>query len=578
MKNWKYITGLLVLWLIFSSATVLCLFQFLLSYGKVEVKVDYTAYERENVSVYWNKGNGWGIENRIARTTRPGRHIYTYNIRHADSVFSIRIDPDEKCDSALLHSVSMNGTRCSLSWNDLSGNEHHNARLVKQADGLKIFPDADSYDPNIVIPVPASCNAVDHHWKTAEIIYIILTLLFDVAVLIFAFRRRFLIAFFQKQKLQNVLFVFAFLLCISMYWADRVLDFYPQQPNIENRRLIKFPEWKMLADQPDSFFIKCTQWCSDYFMYRNMLIRSGSAVYIRLFKTSPIPRTVLIGKDNMFFPSFDWFMNDFTGKMHYTQPRIDSICRFTKEKQEVLSRSGIDFFLVFVPAKQTVYNDLMPEYYRLQQLRPSLLDQVVAGLGKYDINFMSLTDTLINIRQQCPEKPLFYNYDTHWNEYGAFKGYQAVMKRIYDSDSAYGLPLSEKEVTTGTFSDNQADLSKCLIVNDIYKRTRYNIQAVSRRPARETKITEKNHGPTYIYYNPHGHGRALFLRDSYMIQWAPYFVHHFKECILVWDHTMYMEEIIRYKPDILILEVGEFYIDHLLTPIKYKHKVAVKKN
>jgi hypothetical protein len=568
MHKWKYIIGIIVLWLVFSTATILALFQFVLTYGKIEVKVDYTAFNKENVTIYWDKGTGWAVENRFNKTSSIGRNVYTYHIRHTDTIFALRIDPDDACDSVILHSVSVSGVKCALSFNDFSNNEHHNSRIVKQSDGFKIYRDAKSDDPNLVIPIPVSCRSVVYQWKTSEIIYIILTLIFDIGILIFIIRRRFLKRFFENQNFWKVLFVFAFLLCISMYWTDRGLNFYPQQPNIENRRLVKFPKWTVLANKPDSLFNCCTQWCSDFFPYRNMLIGTRSAAYMWLFKESPIPGVVMIGKNNMFFSALEPYQKDFIGIDMYPRSQVNDMYHIAQEKQDILAANGIPFFLVLVPAKQTVYSELMPDYFRLQHTRPSFMDRIAERISKEKINFMCLTDTLINLKQQYPERQLFYNYDTHWTEYGAFRSYQSVMNWIYSIDTSYGRPMRENEITIDTFKDNQADLAKCLIVNDIYKRTRYNIQPVLWDTVLMEKIIEKDHGPTFIYRNPKGHGRVLFFRDSYMLQWAPFFTHHFKECILIWDHHMYMDEIMKYKPDIVIEEVGEFYIDHLLYPIK----------
>lgn len=568
MHKLKYITGLVVLWLVFSTGTVLCLFKFVFDYGKVKVVVDYTAFKKENISTYWDNGNGWAGENHITKDAEPGRNSYTFSIRHNDTIIAIRIDPDKACDSAILHSVIINGIQCPVSCNNFSNSKHYNSRVVQQSGGFKIYRNIDSDDPNVVISIPANGGTVIYNWESYEIILIIIILLIDFAILIVAFRRKFLNTFFQQQRLSKIFFVFTFLLCISMYWMDRMLDFYPQQRNIENRKLVKFPEWNVLTFKPDSFFSTCTQWCSDYFYYRNLLIGTRSAAYLELLNESPMPDVVLVGKNNMMFPAFDPFLNDFTGKLPFSQKQLNDICINVQKSSDLLSRNGILFWLVLVPSKQTVYNDLMPDYYRLQQQRPTFLDLVVENLSKQKINFISLADTLINCRMQYPDKRLFYNYDTHWNEYGAFRGYQVVMNAICSKDSMFKPPLKDHEITMDTVEDNQADLAKCVIANNIYKRSKYIIQPLVKDTISTEKIVEKKQGATIIYRNPHGHGRAIFFRDSYMIQWAPFFAHQFEECVLIYSHSMNLKDILKYKPDIVIEEVGEFYIDHLLLPIK----------
>ena len=55
MNKWKHITGLIFLWLLFSTGTLLCLFQFVFDHGKVKVVVDYTAFKKEDITIYWER-------------------------------------------------------------------------------------------------------------------------------------------------------------------------------------------------------------------------------------------------------------------------------------------------------------------------------------------------------------------------------------------------------------------------------------------------------------------------------------------------------------------------------------------
>jgi len=569
MKKWGYIFGLIFFWLIFSTGSILFLFRFILTYGKVEVRIDYTAFKKENITLYYDDHKGWSSENYITKTARNGRKIYTYYIRQTDTIKMLRVDPDENCDSAILHSVEVNGMICPLFFNDFAKNDHNGSRVIQTKDGAKIYRDTNNNDPYLIIPIPVSCEQVIYKMKIKEIIYIAIILLLDMVFLLITIKQKFIWRFFMKHGLLKGLLVSIFLICISMYWANRVFEVYPDQPNIENRQLQKFPDLKLVANNPDSLFKCISQWCNDNFMYRNILIGTRSAAYISLFKQSSIPERVVIGKKLMFFASIDALINDFEGRMKYSQKQINEICSYTKDKHDILARNGIRFLLVMPPSKQTVYNDLMPDYYKCLEKKPSLLDEVVENMSKYRVNyFISLADTLINLRQRFSEKQLFFNTDTHWNEYGAFKAYQSVMNILYNLDTSYGKPLCEKDVSIDTLTDNQGDLAQCLIVNDIYKRVIYRIKPKVKDFISEKQISENNRNPILIYTNPKGHGKVLFYRDSYTIQWAPFFAHNFNQCILIWDHHIDLQEILRYKPDIVIEEVGEFYLDHLLIPIK----------
>jgi len=578
MKQIKYLVGLFVLWLFFSTITVLCLLRFALTYGEVKVTVDYTTNKAEDITLYWDDGKGYTLDNHISQTTRTGRHTYNYTIRHNDSIAAVRIDPADDCDTVILHSVSVNGITCPVSCSDFSKCEHYNSHLKQENGGVKIYRDKGCIDPYLIIPVPLSCRAVLAVWKPSEIAWIIIILILDLVILIICIKRKFLKGFFIKHNLTQILFIYVFLFLISAYWINRAVDFYPQQPNIENRRLIRFPEWKVLPAKPDSFFTATTQWCSDYFNYRNILVGTRSALYIKLFKESPIPGIVLIGRKSMFFPAYTPLLFDYLGFMRYTDKQLNDIKTISKEKQDVLAKNGIQFYITMIPAKQTVYYDLMPDYYRFRQWKSTLLDQVTAHMNNSGVNFISLQDTLLNLRQRNPDKQLFYSYDTHWNEYGAFKCYQGVMNAIYKNDSSFGKPLRDEDVVIDTLEDNQGDLAKCLLVNEIYKRPLYKIHPVIRDKVSIQKIIHSDRSATLIYTNPKGHGRAVFFRDSYMIQWVPFFSHHFKECILIYSHSMNLQEIMYYKPDVVVDEIGELFIDHLLLPLQSVPYHAPEKN
>jgi len=300
------------------------------------------------------------------------------------------------------------------------------------------------------------------------------------------------------------------------------------------------------------------------------MIGSRSLVYLNLFHESSIPDKVMIGKNFMFFPSYPVLTYDFTGKIKFPPDQIKAVCFNIMSKTIQLKQNGIKYFVVTVPSKQTIYNDYMPIYYLLRERDSTLLTQVTLALKGYKVdNYLNLTDTLSYFRHNNPGKQIYFSYDTHWNEYGAFIAYQAVMNYIYNHiDTSYGHPLKNNEVTIDTLSDNDGDLAKCLLVRNKYKRTIFSIKPVKKDNITMESFTSKHPGLIYIYHNPEGHGRLLMYRDSYTIQWAPFFAHHFKECIYIWDHNMSMNEILSYKPDIVIEQVGEMLITDLFLPLK----------
>ncbi|MCK9612008.1 MAG: hypothetical protein PHR81_09380 [Bacteroidales bacterium] len=578
MKKWSYIIQIVFLWFLFSAGTAFLLFRFVLHYGKVEIKIDFTSYGKGALAIRLGQGEGWDRKKQIRLDLKTGRNIYTYKIRHLDTLPSFHIDFPENFDMAVLHSVVVDGLPCPIKFSGFEKNKHEGLRLMQKSDGAVLYENEAEVSPNIVINIPERCSKVRYKLKIIEIIYIILMLCFDITILIIVFRKKMLWYFMDKTGITRFFFISAFLLGISMFWLDNIFDFYPDQPNIENRRLEEYPDWKLMIHEPDSFFTRNTQWCFDHFQYRNLLIGSRSLLYISLFRQSPLPSVVIIGEKLTFFPALGSVLFDFMGKNRMSDNKLQEIIRATKQKHDLLAKYGIKFLIVLPPAKQHIYPELMPEYYRLQQCRPTASDQLIEEMNKAGIDyFIHLDDTLATLKKENSGRKLFYDYDTHWNEYGAFKAYQPVMAYIYGLDSLYDSPLEDHEVTMDTVLDKRADLAKCIIVNKKYVRMKFDVKPLTPDTVYEESIEDKRMIRTNTYYNAKGHGRLLCYRDSYMVQWASFFVHHFRESRFVWEHNMSMKEIMAFKPDVVLFEVGELFLDDLLIPIKTNSDYVQKK-
>lgn len=570
MKQRSYYIKFLLLWLLFATVIILLLFRLCLTYGKINVTIDYSGNVKEDLTVYHEDGTTWDTEKFILKKTRKGRHSYSYTIRYVDSVRSFRIDPDEAFSTAVIHAVSVQGLVQPVEIKDFDILEYHGMDLMQKPDSAILQRHAGNEDPYLIIPIDKTNRMVLKKWESSDIIVLILAGLFLLLVMWLGLKYQFLRRTLNRIGTKNFFLILSFSLIISSYWANYLLDFYPVQPNIEKRSHEKLPELNMLVNNTDSFFLRCNQWCYDKFRYRNLLIGSRSELYYKLFNESAIPQKVIIGEQDMFFPSFAWFLDDFRGRIVYPEKVLEEIYTIIRAKHDTLARYGIQFYIFVPPTKQTIYGDLMPEYYRIQQKRPSLLDQITNYLKQRNVPyFISLADSMNAIRQSEPEKLLFYNNDTHWNEYGAFKTYRIVMNYLHQADSNFQPPLNENQISTDTLYDIYGDLAECLILNHLNKRKIYRIFPFACDSVPYQEFREKNRrSPTYVYNNTDGYGNIVFYRDSYMVSWIQFFPRHFRRSVFIWDYQMDMNEIKRYNPDIVVLEIGELFLSHLLYPMK----------
>src|SRR5262249_23271902 len=93
---------------------------------------------------------------------------------------------------------------------------------------------------------------------------------------------------------------------------------------------------------------------------------------------------------------------------------------------------------------------------------PSASDQIVGYLrARSQVDVLDLREKLIAARR---ERPVYLLRDSHWNEYGAFAGYEAIAKRLHTMfPMIEPLRLDRLKVVDIPFS---GDLAKMLNLSD----------------------------------------------------------------------------------------------------------------
>ena len=161
---------------------------------------------------------------------------------------------------------------------------------------------------------------------------------------------------------------------------------------------------------------------------RAFLIQSFTRLRLRM--GDHVFPLVLVGKDNWLelstVPSLDNYQN-----VPILPPGgLKSIQKNLKILYDKLRERNITLVVVIVPNKSTIYPDKMPS--EIQKIgAQSELDLLVDLLQKKG------PPVLIDLRPALQEarqkKQIYYTTDTHWNPYGAFSAYRAIMNRLSQS-------------------------------------------------------------------------------------------------------------------------------------------------
>lgn len=333
----------------------------------------------------------------------------------------------------------------------------------------------------------------------------------------------------------------------------------------ENRRPADRPDlprsWEALSEFPHQY----EAYYDDHFGFRNAAIRIRGSIIYSLFKTSPNPNSIIIGKNDMFFSGSDWARRYMWNTMPFTEELFRRWKIILEERRDFAREHGAHFALVLVPMKGNVYTENIPP-----SLAPIHAKSRREQLGDYlqihsDVHVIDLMEAMLRAKSH---EMIYFNYDHHWNQFGAFAAYQTIMlelNRVFKNlDILDESQLRLKMIPTlpgnmtmvaraglsKSFEDYAPDLklrrghSFKLIRNDLPPKHRLNM---TKYFATESPAD-----------NPQS---VVVFRDSFFDGISPYWAASFSRSLYVWsdmDTYPYEEVILEEKPDIVIWEMPEW--------------------
>lgn len=190
--------------------------------------------------------------------------------------------------------------------------------------------------------------------------------------------------------------------------------------------------------------------------FSKLFVNLDALVKIYGLNVSP-NNNVAVGQDGFYFEGWgarrvekgiiEKFDNiaDYMGQIPFTEDELKQWKKTLEERKYWLKEQGIDYVFILAPTKALVY----------QEFLPSALQRAVAekeGITRYeqltdylsknaDINFIDLLPPLLEAKKKRDYPLLFYKTDFHWNFYGAFIAYQAIIEELKEFYPHYNLEL-----------------------------------------------------------------------------------------------------------------------------------------
>ena len=218
------------------------------------------------------------------------------------------------------------------------------------------------------------------------------------------------------------LILFLVLICLpGPIWL--IAGNYIYSINNENRTFAAKPVFN-ISDY-DAYSMVYTTYFNDNLPFKNKLTEMNSWVNYCFFKTSANDNVILGKQKWLFYGNINDGdpMGDYEGKNIFTDNQMQAIQEAAVNVQNRLAEMGIELTIIIPPNKERVYRQYMPEYYEYSE--NSRTDMLIGQLQQVNVNVINPRNELLDKQAQYP---LYYSYDTHWNQLGAYVGTCEILK------------------------------------------------------------------------------------------------------------------------------------------------------
>lgn len=321
--------------------------------------------------------------------------------------------------------------------------------------------------------------------------------------------------------------------------------------NYENRTLTSFPTAQTSIEQwPGQF----EDWLEDHAPFRNgfLTLKAGADRLVGSLDSS----NVLLGKEGWLFlqdVSDSKSISDYQGLTAYSQEEMAALAGTLEKLNQVLARKGSKLALIFAPAKEGVYSQYMPDSIPVVS-RPTRVQALVEYLNQH--TQVPVLFPLEELSAAGESTQVYYKYDTHWNDVGAWLAAQQLLEVL-------DLPFEEILPTVEVNPDKTAptDLANMcgswdFCTDDLY----YEVDAPAAQCTEGTPDTELTR------YQGDGTEDLLLVRDSFGAALGPRLAQGFDETVVIHGNLLSEENLAQYQsaiPQVVVVEVGERFSDNL---------------
>lgn len=328
----------------------------------------------------------------------------------------------------------------------------------------------------------------------------------------------------------------------------------------ENRVMTEMPT---LADTRISAFPSLFDaYMDDNLPYKDYLVTLNSKIDYYLLNTSSSD-DVIVGKDGWLFyigneNNDEDPLADYEGTNLYSVEELKTIADNMIEARDYLASMGKEFVITIIPNKSRVYSEYMPDLCG-QVSDNCRLNQVYTYLTENtDLTIVSPYYDILAYKEAHPQTQLYFKYDTHWNNFGAYIAASSIAK-------VWGYEMPDLDSVEHVYVDSDTyDLARMINLGDYLKEQAPIATAYSGHMAQISILSDGMSFEGTVESKIADDRKLYVIGDSFSALLFPYLACHFNSSKSDMYYNYTYESLESYDPDIVVFEVVERYLNNML--------------
>lgn len=367
------------------------------------------------------------------------------------------------------------------------------------------------------------------------------------------------------------LYIICFLGCIFMMPILTLFKYRTTSAEFiaknEKRKLQSFKNFSLKKAQIKQFFEAIEPALGDRLSFRQDLLKFDAflnfGLGMREYNTD-----VIVGKDGWLFYRPKHLRNTRHGYKNLRDTlKLNHWNQYFNKIDRYLAKRGVVFKVIIIPDKNTLYSEYLPDH--LQTTKVSILDNL---LLKQKTTMVNIKKAMTQSKIAYPQRMLYSKTDTHWNLYGAYIGYEEIMRTMSENFQQNQIRLNYESFCLKKMAIK--DLVKLINGQNYFDGYHYEIidrsafigdYLVSYQRPEEIEVVAASRNTDLFRdaetFNDTKMGKVLYIGDSFAGALSVYLNNTFQEVIYrhyVNSRETNIDDLVEtYKPDIVLFEMVE---------------------